>query len=364
MTLKDSFKFLNVTAGLILAGFLVYVLKALSSILIPFTLAIIISFVFEPFLVWMKKKKIPAGVAIGIIVLCIIFIANIASIFIVASIDSFSSNFSFYEQKFLKLFESIVASLNMTPEDKQHFMESFKVSNLLQQGSITSFIVGFFTSFLGIFGDFILILFYVIFILSEFDSIKERIIHAYSKERAERIIKTLDAIFVDVRTYMSGKTIISAILGILSGLILWIFGVDFYFIWGFLIFLMHFIPSIGALIAISLPAIVMFLQFDNLFTPIFVTIILIVMQNVIGNIVEPKVLGDQLNLSPLLLLLSLFLGGYIWGIVGMVLSVPIVSMLKIVLMNFESTRPLGTLMSYKHSTIKKKLFNFKRIARQ
>jgi predicted PurR-regulated permease PerM len=97
----------------------------------------------------------------------------------------------------------------------------------------------------------------------------------------------------------------------------------------------------------------MFLQFDNIFTPVFVTIMLLVLQNVIGNIVEPKFLGDQLDLSPLLLLLSLFLGGYIWGIVGMVLSVPLVSMIKIILLNFESTRPIAILMSYKTSEIEK-----------
>ena len=92
----------------------------------------------------------------------------------------------------------------------------------------------------------------------------------------------------------------------------------------------------------------MFLQFDNLFTPIFVGLLLVACDNIIGNIMEPRILGDKLNLSPLILLLSLFAGEYVWGIVGMVLSVPIVSMLKIVLMNFDSTRPIAILMSYNH----------------
>ncbi|MBK6538314.1 MAG: AI-2E family transporter [Ignavibacteria bacterium] len=141
-----------------------------------------------------------------------------------------------------------------------------------------------------------------------------------------------------------------------SGLLLWLFGVDFYFIWGFLIFLIHYIPNIGALFGISLPSIVMFLQFDSIFTPILVRIILVALDNLIGNIIEPKVLGDKLNLSPLLLLLSLFLGEYVWGIVGMVLSVPFVSMLKIILMNFEATRPFAILMSYKPAVIRKEFF--------
>lgn len=355
MEKTDNNKFLNIAAGLFLAGFSVYVLKELSSIFIPFVLAIIISFVFEPFYSWMLSKKIPSFLAVIIVLISLIVITNIASVFIIASINSFSSDFSVYEKKFTDFFNSVILTLHISSEEMRNLNEFLKISNLLQQGSITNFIAGFFTSFLSIFGDFILILFYVIFLLSEMVNIKERIRKAFNKEKAESIITTLDRIFIDVRKYITGKTLISLILGTLSGFILWMFGVDFYFIWGFLIFLMHFIPSIGALIAISLPSMVMFLQFDNIYTPIFVTILLLVLQNVIGNIVEPKFMGDKLDLSPLLLLLSLFLGGYIWGIVGMVLSVPIVSMLKIILMNFESTRPIAILMSYRTSEIEKKI---------
>lgn len=352
MEKKDNNKFLNIVAGLFLAGFSIYVIKELSSILIPFVLAVIIAFIFEPFFIWMKSKKIPAGLAIAIIIFLIVIIANIASVLIFASVNSFSSNFSVYEQKFLDFVDTSLASLNLSNEDQKSFKENITLSNLLKQGSITSFIAGFFTGFLGIFGDFVLILFYVIFILSEFGSIKERINVAFSHDRAENIVKTLDTIFIEVRRYMSGKTVISLALGTISGLVLWIVGVDFFFMWGFLIFIMHFIPNIGALIALSLPAIVMFFQFDFI-TALIVTIILIILQNVIGNIIEPKVLGGKLNLSPLLLLLSLFVGAYIWGIVGMVLSVPIVSMLKIILMNFDSTKPIAILMSYKATTTSK-----------
>ena len=100
----------------------------------------------------------------------------------------------------------------------------------------------------------------------------------------------------------------------------------------------------------------MFLQFDSFFIPVLVGSILVALDNLIGNIIEPKVLGDKLNLSPLLLLLSLFAGEYVWGIVGMVLSVPVVSMLKIILMNFDATRPFAVLMSYKPAVIRKSLF--------
>lgn len=355
MATKDNNKFLNIVAGIFLAGFSVFAVKELSSILIPFVLALIISFVFEPFFSWMKSKRIPQFAAILIILISIIVIANIASVFIVASVNSFSTSFSVYEEKFHALINTIIVSLKISSQEIQNITDSLKVTNLLKQGSITSFITNFLTSFAGIFGDFLLILLYVIFILSELGSINERVNVAFDDERASNISKTFEKIFKDLRTYISGKTIISLVLGISCGFVLWIFGVDFYFIWGFLIFITHYVPNIGAMFGISLPAIVMFLQFDNIITPIIVTLILIALDNVIGNIIEPRILGDRLNLSPLLLLMSLFMGEYVWGIVGMVLSVPIVSMLKIVLMNFEFTKPLAILMSYKPSVVKENL---------
>ncbi|MBL8008384.1 MAG: AI-2E family transporter [Ignavibacteria bacterium] len=347
MESKDNIRLLNITAALLLTGFSVYVLKELSSILIPFVLAVFISFAFEPFYMWLKSKKIPSGIAIALILLIIIIMANIAGAFIVAGIDSFSSGFNEYEKKFIELFNSVVNSLNLKENDRVSLNEFLKISNLLKQGSITSLLGNFFTSIVGIFSDFVIILFYVIFILSELSGIKERIVSAFPGNNSKKITDTLDRVFKDVRKYISGKTIISLALGLISGIILWIFGVDFYFIWGFLIFIMHFIPSFGALIAITFPSVVMFLQFDGIVKPVIVTSLLILLQNLIGNIVEPKVLGGRLNLSPLLLLFSLFIGGYIWGIIGMVLSVPVMSMIKIILMNFDSTKPIAVLMSYK-----------------
>jgi predicted PurR-regulated permease PerM len=134
--------------------------------------------------------------------------------------------------------------------------------------------------------------------------------------------------------------------GFIFGFILWLFGVDFYFVWGFLCFFSHYVPNIGSLISTILPGLTALLQFDNIITPIIIIILLIVVQNVIGNILEPKYLGDQLDLSPLLLLLSLIFWGYVWGIVGMILSVPIMSMIKIVLSKFEGTKSVAILMSY------------------
>ncbi|MBK8552927.1 MAG: AI-2E family transporter [Ignavibacteria bacterium] len=110
-------------------------------------------------------------------------------------------------------------------------------------------------------------------------------------------------------------------------------------------FFSDFIPNIGSMIVTIFVAIVALLQFESLAMPVFIVVVLILVQNLKGNILEPRIFGQRLDLSPLLLFFSLIFWGYIWGIVGMILSVPIMSMIKITLMNIPATKPIAILMS-------------------
>ena len=110
-------------------------------------------------------------------------------------------------------------------------------------------------------------------------------------------------------------------------------------------FISDFIPNIGSLIVSVLVMIVMLLQFNSLVFPLIILAVLILIQNLKGNIIEPKFFGHRLDLSPLVLFFSLIFWGYIWGIVGMILSVPIMSMIKITFMNIPATKPIAILMS-------------------
>jgi predicted PurR-regulated permease PerM len=124
-------------------------------------------------------------------------------------------------------------------------------------------------------------------------------------------------------------------------------------VWGLLTFFLTYIPNLGVMISTVLPFFTALAQYDNVVTPVILLIVMGVVGYLIGNLVEPKILGDRLNLSPLLLIFSLVFWGYLWGVTGMLLSVPIMSMIKIVLSKFESTRPLSILMSYEVVPAKK-----------
>ena len=352
MTEFKNNRLLVIIASLFLIGFTFLLLKELQSILLPFIIAVIIAVLFQPFYKWMKEKRVPGFVAIIIIILIILILSNITSVLVFASVNTFSDEYPKYEERFHTLYLSFVSFLNISHEDIEGYKESLKLKNLLSDGSVTATLTNIFSSIIGIFSNFVLILVYIIFLLSEIGSIKKRVLRAFTAEKAKKLTKTLTDIFSEVRSYLVGKTILSLAQALVMGVVLWAFGVEFYFLWAFLFFVSDYIPYIGSIVVTILTGITMFLQYDNIITPIIILIILIVIQNIKGNLVEPKVLGDKLDLSPILILLSLLFWGYVWGITGMILAIPIMSMIKIVLMNFEQTRPIAILMSYNLLSVK------------
>ncbi len=142
--------------------------------------------------------------------------------------------------------------------------------------------------------------------------------------------------------------------GAFSYVALLIIGVDAPLFWAFLIFILNFIPTIGSLIATAFPAIFATLQYGDLGPAIWVLIVVGAIQIIVGNFIEPRLVGSSLNISPLVVFLTLALWGLIWGITGMLLSVPITVILIIILSEFPASRPLAILLSQKGNIAKEK----------
>jgi AI-2 transport protein TqsA len=343
---NKTFRLIKIAVALIVVGFAFFILKELQSILIPFFMALVISFLFDPLYEWFKKKGFPAWAAILTVVVIIFIISNIASVFVFTSINTFTSGFSKYVQKIEGLGVSVTNTLNSLGISNEEIKKSFNVSQYLSGEKLAGMLSDVISSIAGIFTNYILILIYVIFLLTEFGSIQRRILVAFSRERSRKIADILSDIFTDLRRYIVGKTLINLSHALLITIIFLVFGLDFAIVWGLLTFFMTYIPNIGAFISTILPFVTALVQYDNPVVPVVLLIIMVVIAYVVGNLVEPKILGDKLNLSPLLLIFSLVFWGYIWGVVGMLLSVPIMSMIKIILSKFESTKPIAILMSY------------------
>ena len=201
-------------------------------------------------------------------------------------------------------------------------------------------------TFTNAIGNIFLVLIYVLFLLLEQGTFKRKIVSLFpNKERRHSILSILTHTQADIQTYIWIKTITSTATGIISFIVLKLVGVDFAGFWAFTIFLLNFIPTVGSIIATFFPALLALIQFGGFFEFILVLVGVGIVQVIVGNFVEPKMMGNTLNLIPLVVMLSLTLWGSIWGIAGMFLSVPITVILLIVFAHFHNTRYLAILLS-------------------
>jgi AI-2 transport protein TqsA len=186
--------------------------------------------------------------------------------------------------------------------------------------------------------------FYLLFLLLEAGRFPERVRRAFPEARAEQILKVVASINAATASYLRVKVKASFLLAAPVTIVLWAFGVEFPLMWGLLTFAANFIPYIGSIISCSLPILLSFLQLEPGFRPIAVALLLIGCHMLSAYVIEPAITGRAVGLSPLVVLIALAFWGRSWGVIGMVLAVPLTVMLKIVLENLAVTRPLARLL--------------------
>jgi predicted PurR-regulated permease PerM len=198
----------------------------------------------------------------------------------------------------------------------------------------------------SIVGNLALIIVYVIFLLIEENFIPLKTERVFGDpERRNTVKLILNHIGLSINKYFFVKTSMSLLTGMLSYILLLVFGVDFAVLWAFLIFVFNYIPYVGSLVATLLPAFFTIFQFASFWPFLWVLLSIEAVQILVGNYIEPKVMGKTLNLSPLVVVLALAFWGAIWGIIGMILSVPIVSVLVIIMAHFPNTRNVAIFFS-------------------
>ncbi len=191
-----------------------------------------------------------------------------------------------------------------------------------------------------------LVFIYGLFMLLEgrFVAIKLRALIPDAPQRV-RTLRILQRIDHDIHTYLGVKTAVSLTTALLSYVLLRLMGEDFAEFWALLVFVLHFIPTFGVVIATLLPTVLAAVQFDHLGPVLVVGLGLSAIAQLMGNIVEPNVMGESLNLSPLAVIMALIFWGTLWGVTGAFLCVPLTVILVIVLSNFETTRFIAVLLS-------------------
>ena len=194
--------------------------------------------------------------------------------------------------------------------------------------------------------QFLLILLYTFFLLIEQHTFPNKVkALKFDNARIGRVSILIDKINKSVRTYIGVKFAASFATGLLSYIVIRFVGLEFALFWAFLIFTFNFIPTIGSIVATIFPSMIALVQFDHL-SPFFIVLVGVgIIQLGIGGILEPKLYGDSLNISPFIIVISLVLWGLLWGIVGMLLCVPITVIMINVFAQFPKTRSVAVLLS-------------------
>ncbi len=300
-------------------------------------LAIFISIIGVHPVHWLDEKKVPHGLSVILVLLSMLLVIFGLSGIIGSSVSGFTSHLDKYETRLI----DIQQSLNLTLHQYGLDLSSDSFNKVFDPGKILDFTASTLGQLGNVMSNATLIIFIVLFILLEMNSIALKAKILGSTEG--KTMQYLSRIERSVRHYLVIKTIVSILTGLLIGLFLWIFGVEYAILWGLIAFLMNYIPNIGSIIA-AIPAFLFAWIQLGFIDAMWVLGIFAVVNLFVGYVVEPRALGRGMGLSTLVVFLSLIVWGYILGIVGMFLSVPLTMIFKIVFEQSESTRPLAAML--------------------
>ena len=323
----------NIAALIIIFAGVIYA----KSIITPFLLALFISIICAQPVTWLEKKRIPRWLALIIVVLGLIVLFAGFAYLIGGALSSFSSNLSQYESTLATISNSFIQFLN----EKGLKIPKDQISNLVQPAKILEFTASALNKLFNMMGNTFLIFLIILFILMEFGSfsVKAKAIQSES----DKSISYFSTILQNIRHYLGIKTLLCLSIGILIYLALLIIGVDYPLLWALIAGLMNYIPNIGSIIA-SIPTVLFALVQLGLGGALWTLGSCMLIHNVLGNFVEPRIMGKGLGLSTLVVFLSLLFWGFILGPVGMFLSVPFTMTIKIILEQNEKTRWLAILL--------------------
>lgn len=312
-------------------------MRTAETLLVPFLLSLFIAVLCSPPLVWLKDRGVPNGLAIFIIVVVVVLGSVLVGTVVGATIADFKKDLPIYQTRLTDLTAGLFIKLQTLGihVDITQMRDSFNPSAVL----------GFAGSALANLGNMMtnafLILLTVVFILAEEVGFSDKI-----KLASPNYHKTLDALNrfkLSVNRYMAIKTILSFITGLLLMIWLWILNVDYFVLWGLLAFLLNFIPTLGSILA-AVPAVLLALVQLGVGDAVLTAVGFVVVNVLIGNVIEPRMMGKGLDLSALVVFLSLVFWGWVLGSVGMLLSIPLTMTVKIALESFEETRWVGVML--------------------
>lgn len=323
--------------GLISLVFVIHLLRDFAVVLKPLCVAVFLAYLVIPAHLWLVRRGINRPLAAVALISIVIGVFVGLGLLLYANTETLLMKWPIYVQKWKSLTDDILDTL------PKSFRENLNL-HLTDSQTISLELRSFLGSFLSFFTALAVVIVYLIFLLAERSSVPHRLQKAFGDTRATEISHVMATISHAITQYIALKAFISFLGGVGTTLILTIFGVDFALTWGTLAFVLNFIPYLGSILATILPVLLALVQLDSLWVPLVIFVLLIGMQQMLGTFIEPRMQGTTLGVSPLLIILSLAFWGVVWGVIGMLLAVPLLMVVKIVFENIPATRPVSDLM--------------------
>ena len=314
---------------IILAG-----VKAASVIIVPFLLALFLAIILSPLFLWFKHKGVPEGIALLLIVVLLLGLIGTLVMLIGSSVQDFSHNVPLYEEKLRTDFRAFLSTLDGMglKIPKEDILAIFATDSVMEYIAKTLKSLG------GLLTNSFMIIVTVIFMLMEISQFSKKIQKSDSSS-----LRSLVDVSDNVKHFILLKSMTSAATGLIVTVALILFDIHYAILWGVVAFLLNFIPNIGSILA-AIPAVLMAMVQYNFTTALAVAGVYLAVNVTIGSILEPRIMGKGLGLSTLVVFLSLIFWGWLLGPVGMLLSVPLTIMVKIVLNAKEDTKWIATLL--------------------
>lgn len=329
-------RLMPVLVGIITFILVMAALRTAQAIVVPLMLAVFAALIASPILLWLQRKGVPTWASVLAIVLVMVAVVGLIGYVAGASVQDFSDRLPFYKQQFFARLDE--ATRNMSTEASAALRDLF---NVFDPAKAMGLAAGLLNGVGSALTNAALIVFILIFMLMEVSSFTRKLELAIPRSRD--VMDYISRVAHSVKRYLAIKTVISLATGVTAGLLVSVLGIDFALLWGLLAFLLNYVPSVGSILAAIPPVILALIQYGP-GRALVVVVGYIVINAVFGNLIEPRLAGRGVGLSPLVVFLSLVFWGWVLGPVGMLLSVPLTASIKIILESTPSTQWAAVLL--------------------
>lgn len=328
------------------------VIWLLRSILIPFALAIFLAYILFPLVALLNRIRVPYFLAVVLVVVFCLGVVLALGFLVSGEVGSFINAVPQYQQtlrtqvdRVLQAYTGLVDRLAAALPGEPGLVPSPSPGDA--PAILSGVIQNLFNSLIALvnfLSNFFLVFFILIFLLAGARDFKKIIVTAWGEEHEVRAAAIVESINRDIGGYIIVRTLINLVLGAVVTVVLLLFRIDYAYIWGPLTGLLNFIPYIGAFIGLLGPIAVALFKYESYWTALALLGVLLLIQNLEGNVISPFVIGRKTRLNPLTVLMTLILWYFIWGPVGMILATPLTSCFKILCDHLEPLRPVGKLL--------------------